>query len=134
VNSSSLPLHALQALVSGSNVPGRDKLLTDLKHCRQPIELSAPLPARELLTTYVVRLQHWEETGLPPSSGLREFVLVLERAADSRVAVAQLDCGATRFVLLISAARDKLLAVVVLQGPSSNRPESDDIDSGEWRS
>jgi hypothetical protein len=104
----------LGLLVDQSAVPGRDKLLAAMDSAPDPLVATSVVAADQLLSTYRVRLARWEETGIPASEGLREFVTTLATAGTADLVITSYETSSARFVLLLTEHVDQLLSCVVI--------------------
>lgn len=107
----------LRALAERSDVIGRAELLEAI--AAHPIEATATttVGAEELLPTYTMRLERWRDEGLPPSSGLPEFVDALRGLGKDQVVITRVQSTDATFVLLFSVGPEVLRACVAIKRP-----------------
>lgn len=122
----------LAELVAASHVVCPDILLDAVQRSRLDIAATATVAASEMLPAARVRLERWQETGIPSSDGIPELVEALERLGDRRVAIMDYHDASANFILLFSADLGQLLAAVRFHAPYPERPSDDIIATGEW--
>jgi hypothetical protein len=104
----------LGILAEEAAVPGRNQLIAAIDFAPDPLTATSVVAADQLLSTYRVRLTRWEETGIPPSEGLPEFVSTLAAADTTKLVITSYETSDARFVLLFSEHIDQLLGCVVV--------------------
>lgn len=71
--------------------------------------------ASDLLPTYKVRLSRWLKEGVPPSTGLEEFVAAMERCGESEVALTVHKTPQVHFMVLLRADLSTVLGMVAIR-------------------
>jgi hypothetical protein len=121
----------LAELVVGSKVVCRKWLLDAVRRSRLGAAATSTAVASEMLPAFRVRLKRWQETGIPSSEGIPEFVGALEELGDRVVVVTDYHDGSMNFALLFSADFARLLAAIRFHDPYPEGPEDSSAATGK---